>query len=233
MRRVRERVEPYVGAPGTGRQRLVAMSIAHVENLMTDLGYHHVVHQGVRDQASTALRVRQRDALAALNELRRDYERMFHHVITERIADGSLRNVNDALATRTLLSNLNAVDVWYRKIEGQTEEDVHDLASQVVDLLIVRNRRDTGRSGPTPLARDPRARSTTRKAYRPRGIEGQCARCDPQDRTRLGPGRPDRLCDDPRRGRSHLRRAISLEDSTEVIEVAGTFGRYVLDIPTE
>lgn len=41
-----------------------------------------------------------------------------------------------------------------------------------MDLLIVRNRRDTGRSGPTPLARDPRARSTTRKAYRPRGIEG-------------------------------------------------------------
>lgn len=136
MRRVRERVEPHMGASGTGRQRLVAMSIAHVENLMIDLGYHHVVHQGVRDQASTALKIRQRDALAALNELRRDYERMFHHVITEGIADGSLRDVDDALATRTLLSNLNAVDVWYRKIEGQTEKDVHDLASQVVDILI-------------------------------------------------------------------------------------------------
>ena len=136
MRRVRERVEPYASAPGTGRQRLVAMSTAHVENLMIDLGYHHVVHQGVRDQASTALKVRQRDALTALNELRRDYERTFHRVITEGIADGSLRNIDDALATRTLLSNLNAVDVWYRKIEGQTDSDVHELASQVVDILI-------------------------------------------------------------------------------------------------
>jgi AcrR family transcriptional regulator len=136
MRRVRERVEPHVGAPGTGRQRLVAMSIAHLENLMTELGYHHVVHQGVRYQGSTALKVRQRDALAALNELRRDYERMFRRVITEGIADGSLREVDDALATRTLLSNLNAVDVWYHRIEGQTDEEIRELARQVVDLLV-------------------------------------------------------------------------------------------------
>ncbi len=136
MRRVRERVEPHSTAPGTGHQRLEAMSIAHLENLMTELGYHHVVHQGVRHQDSTALKVRQRDALTALNELRRDYERMFRRVIAEGIADGSLRRVDEALATRTLLSNLNAVDVWYRKIEGQTGEEIRELASQVVDMLI-------------------------------------------------------------------------------------------------
>jgi AcrR family transcriptional regulator len=136
MRRVRERVEPHASAPGTGHQRLVAMSIAHLENLMTELGYHHVVHQGVRYQGSTALKVRQRDALTALNELRRDYELVFRRVITEGIADGSLRRLDDALATRTLLSNLNAVDVWYRKIDGQTKDDVHELACRVVDILI-------------------------------------------------------------------------------------------------
>jgi AcrR family transcriptional regulator len=136
MRRVRERVEPHSTAPGTGHQRLEAMSIAHLENLMTELGYHHVVHQGVRHQDSTALKVRQRDALTALNELRRDYERMFRRVIAEGIADGSLREVDEALATRTLLSNLNAVDVWYRKIEGQTGEEIRELARRVVDILI-------------------------------------------------------------------------------------------------
>nr|WP_123023187.1 TetR/AcrR family transcriptional regulator [Mycolicibacterium stellerae] len=136
MRRVRERVEPYVGAPGTGRQRLVAMSIAHLENLMTELGYHHVVHQGVRYQGSTALKARQRDQLTALNELRRAYEHMFGRVISEGIADGSLRRVDEALATRTLLTNLNAVDIWYRKIDEQNDEDIHTLASQVVDILI-------------------------------------------------------------------------------------------------
>ena len=136
MRRVRERVEPYVGAPGTGRERLVAMSIAHLENLMTELGYHHVVHQGVRYQGSTALKVRQRDDLTALNELRRAYERMFRSVISEGIADGSLRSVDETLAARTLLSNLNAVDIWYRTMDEQTDEDIHALARQVVDILI-------------------------------------------------------------------------------------------------
>jgi AcrR family transcriptional regulator len=136
MRRVRERVEPHSIATGSGRARLTAMSIAHLENLMTEFGYHHVVHQGVRYQASAALKVRQRDALAELNELRRDYERMFRGVIAEGIADGSLRAVDEALATRTLLSNLNAVDIWYRRIDGQTDDDIHELASRVVDLLI-------------------------------------------------------------------------------------------------
>lgn len=136
MRRVRERVEPHAGGPGTGRERLTAMSIAHLENLMTELGYHHVVHQGVRYQASTALKARQRDALAALNELRRDYERTFRRVVAEGISDGSLRAVDESLATRTLLSNLNAVDMWYRKIDGQTADEINALARNVVDLLV-------------------------------------------------------------------------------------------------
>jgi AcrR family transcriptional regulator len=136
MRRVRERVEPHTASPGTGRDRLVAMSIAHLLNLMEDLAYHHVVHQAVRGEVSIALKARQRDALQALNGLRSDYERMFHSVVTEGIDDGSLRRVDATLATRTLLSNLNAVDMWFRRIEGQPVEEVHDLARRIVDLLV-------------------------------------------------------------------------------------------------
>ncbi|WP_202966035.1 TetR/AcrR family transcriptional regulator [Streptomonospora alba] len=136
MRRARERVEPQAASGGSGRERLTAMSRAHLLNLMTDLAYHHAVHQGVRAQDSAELKIRQRDALSALNELRRDYERMFHRVMAEGMADGSLREVEGSLAARTLLSNLNAVDVWYRKIEGQPLEEVEELADRVVDLLI-------------------------------------------------------------------------------------------------
>jgi AcrR family transcriptional regulator len=136
MRRVRERVEPHADGPGTGRDRLVAMSIAHELNLMEDLAYHHVVHQAVRGEVTSALKVRQRAALQAQNELRRDYELMFHRVVVDGIEDRSLRRVDPALATRTLLSNLNAVDIWYHRIDGQPAAEVHDLARQVVDLLI-------------------------------------------------------------------------------------------------
>ncbi len=136
MRRVRERVEPHAHGDAPGRDRLVAMSIAHVVNLMEDLAFHHIVHQAVRGEVSTSLKARQRDALLALNQLRRDYELMFLRVVTEGMDDGSLRRVDASLASRTLLSNLNAVDAWYRKAEGQSTEEVHDLARRVVDLLV-------------------------------------------------------------------------------------------------
>jgi AcrR family transcriptional regulator len=136
MRQVRDRVEPHAKGAGNGRERLVAMSRAHLLNLMTDLAYHHVVHQGVRAQDSAELKIRQRDALSALNELRRGYELLFRQVVLEGIADGSLRAVDPALATRTLLSSLNAVDMWFRKIEDQPAEELEQLAAQVVDVLI-------------------------------------------------------------------------------------------------
>jgi AcrR family transcriptional regulator len=136
MRRVRARVEPHATGPGSARARLIAMSRAHLLNLMTDLAYHHVVHQGVRAQDSSELKIRQRDALAALNELRSGYEALFREVVVAGVADGSVREVDPALATRTLLSSLNAVDVWFRRVEGQTEEELDQLAAQVVDVLI-------------------------------------------------------------------------------------------------
>jgi AcrR family transcriptional regulator len=136
MRRVRERVEPHADGTGSGRDRLVAMSVAHLLNLMEDLAYHHVVHQAVRGEVASALKVRQRDALQAQNRLRRDYEQLFRRVVCAGIEDGSLRRVDPSLATRTLLSNLNAVDMWFHRIEGQSPAEVHALAVQIVDLLI-------------------------------------------------------------------------------------------------
>lgn len=136
VRRLDAEVRPRAAGPGTGRDRLEAMSIAHVVNLMAGLAYHHVVQQGVRDQSSTAIKTRQRDALLALNELRRDYERLFHGVIVDGIRDGSLRRVDPSLAARTLLSSLNAVDAWYRPIEGQDADDIVALAGDIVALIV-------------------------------------------------------------------------------------------------
>jgi AcrR family transcriptional regulator len=136
MRRVSARVAPLAGLPGSGRVRLTAMSIAHVENLMTDLGYHNVIHQGVREQTSAALKAHHRDQLLALNELRSDYETLFGDVVADGMSDGSLRPLDGRLVTRTLLSNLNAVDMWYHPIDGQTDHDIRALATRIVDIVI-------------------------------------------------------------------------------------------------
>lgn len=87
MGRVRDRVELHAHGAGTGRDRLVAMAVAHLVNLMTDLAYHHVVHQAVRGQVAVALKTRQRDALQQLNELRSDYEQLFRGVLADGVAD--------------------------------------------------------------------------------------------------------------------------------------------------
>jgi hypothetical protein len=44
--------------------------------------------------------------------------------------------VNAPLATRTLLSSLNAVDAWYRPRPDQTPEATRALATEVVDLIV-------------------------------------------------------------------------------------------------
>lgn len=136
MRRVRERVEPHAAEPAPARDRLVAMSTAHVLNLMEELAYHHVVHQAVRGEVSAAMKPRQLESLKDLNRLRSDYEAMFRAVVLDGIEDRSLRPVDPNLAVRTLLSNLNAVDMWYRRIDGQDAEQLHALAEQIVDILI-------------------------------------------------------------------------------------------------
>ena len=149
MAQVHEQVGPAVHGRSSGLERLTAMSVEHVVNLMSDLKYHWVVHLGVREQTSTALKPRQREALGALNDLRRDYEQMFLAVMNDGIADGSIRDVPAPLATRTLLSSLNAVDAWYRPRPDQTPEVVRALASEVVDLIVggLLRRTDTRRAG--------------------------------------------------------------------------------------
>ena len=136
MHKVKAVVEPLAESPGSGLERLKLMATAHVVNLMEDVDYHHVVHQGVRDQSSESLTLHQREALVKLNQLRKEYELLFRAVVEEGVNDASLRKVDPPLATRVLLSSLNAVDVWYREQDQQAPSGIRSLAEEVVDLIL-------------------------------------------------------------------------------------------------
>lgn len=136
MADLRRKVEPFAETDGPGKDRLIAMANAHVHNLMTHLAYHRVVQQAVRGQSSPSIKARHRDALLALNELRKDYERLFQQVLADGIADGSLHQMDTFLASRTLLSSLNAVDNWYQQDPTQSKSEVYMLSEQIVGLLI-------------------------------------------------------------------------------------------------
>lgn len=136
MTRTRIRVEPFSGGNGSGYDRLLGMSTAHVLQIMENLGYHQVVHEGVREQRSVALRPKQREQLAELNRLRAEYEQLFRNTVESGIADGSIRPLDPALLVRTLLSSLNAVDMWFRPRDGQTRSELVELATQVTDIVV-------------------------------------------------------------------------------------------------
>ncbi|HJG45960.1 TetR/AcrR family transcriptional regulator, partial [Corynebacterium variabile] len=125
-------VEPLSQEPGTGRERLTAMAVRHLVNLMTDPGYHDVISQGVVAGRSTALKEHQRQALIGLNDIRTRYEDLFRGVVTDGMADGSLRAGDARLATRFLLSSLNSTAMWFRVREKQDASEIRDLAEQLV-----------------------------------------------------------------------------------------------------
>lgn len=129
-------VEPLSQEPGTGRERLTAMAVRHLVNLMTDPGYHDVISQGVVAGRSTALKEHQRQALIGLNDIRSRYEDLFRGVVTDGMADGSLRAGDARLATRFLLSSLNSTAMWFRVRENQDAAEIRDLAEQIVDQAI-------------------------------------------------------------------------------------------------
>lgn len=136
MRLVREAVEPHVDGPGSGRDRLTAMSVAHVVNLMTNLSYHDTIHQGIHRRSALALKARQSDQLAELNTLRSEYEVMFRGVVDEGMADGSLLSEDSKLVARVLLSSLNSIDSWFRTRPEQPLDEVEALAARVTGLYI-------------------------------------------------------------------------------------------------
>lgn len=129
-------VEPLSQEPGTGRERLTAMAVRHLVNLMTDPGYHDVISQGVVAGRSTALKEHQRQALIGLNDIRSRYEDLFRGVVTDGMADGSLRAGDARLATRFLLSSLNSTAMWFRVREKQDASEIRDLAEQLVGQAI-------------------------------------------------------------------------------------------------
>lgn len=136
MVRTRAQIEPHARGAGSGFDRLLAMSTEHVLQIMNNLGYHQVVHEGVREQRSAALRPRQREQLAELSRLRTEYEDLFTSVAIEGLQDGSIRRLAPNLLARTLLSSLNAVDMWYRPNPEQSDVELVELATQVTDIVV-------------------------------------------------------------------------------------------------
>lgn len=132
--RVAEALDQHAGAPAAERLRTVA--VAHAENIMRHYAYHVVIQHGVEQRRQMALRESERDRIVELDRLRERHESVIEGLITEGHTDRSIRPWQPRLATRTVLGGIVGIAIWYRPRPDQTEEERHQLAGSVVDILL-------------------------------------------------------------------------------------------------
>jgi AcrR family transcriptional regulator len=123
-------------ADQSSAERLRAVSIAHAHNIMRNYTYHVVIQNGIEQRRHMALKDSDRTRLSQLDRMRADHEALVHSLIVEGGRDGSIRDLPVRLATRTLITGIVGIAIWYRPRADQTEAERLDMAGQVVDMLL-------------------------------------------------------------------------------------------------
>lgn len=132
-----EVVTAIADRPGSGLERLRAMSVAHVDSIIDRPAYHDVIRQGVERRLQARLTEEQRAELVRLLGYRDRYEDLFLLVIEAGIADGSMRPLPEPrIAARALIGGLNAVNVWLRYRGPAGGNGSGPSAEAVADVLV-------------------------------------------------------------------------------------------------
>jgi len=137
MQRLFRAVEPAMAHPGNAIERLEAMLTAHALAMMTNVAFEAVVVQGVHMHKLAATTPDQRQTLNELISIRRQFEDLFKRVISEGIADKSIRNQDISVAAKVILGAINWLSIWYQPRDGETDEDRKTLAKKIVDVQIL------------------------------------------------------------------------------------------------
>jgi len=74
----------------------------------------------------------QRDVFSELQESRRAYGDIFRSVIAEARDEGDFRFENIGLTEQVMFLTLNSPLFWYSPRAGETEQDIDNIARQVV-----------------------------------------------------------------------------------------------------
>jgi AcrR family transcriptional regulator len=136
MQRLFRAVEPAMAHPGNSLERLQAMLTAHALAMMTNVAFEAVVVQGVHMHKLAATTPDQRQTLNELISIRRQFEDLFKRVISEGIADQSIRKLDVSVAAKAILGAINWLSIWYQPRDGETDKNRLALAKTIVDVQI-------------------------------------------------------------------------------------------------
>ena len=120
----------------SAERRLYTMVCAHAMQMMEQTSYQRVTVQGVDMYQTASTTTAQREELQELVDLRAEYEELFTQTIVEGVKNGSMRQADPRLTTRTLLGSLNWITMWYRQRETDTRADREQIAAEIADQLL-------------------------------------------------------------------------------------------------
>lgn len=130
--RLMSEVIPEGQRPGAPDTRLAAMARTHVMTQIRDLPYHRVMLQGVTMVVRGSTTPEERELLDRFVKRQREYEQVFHDILAEGVASGSVTTSNLRIAAKTLLLSLNGCCFWYTARDGQSDSDKAALADALV-----------------------------------------------------------------------------------------------------
>ncbi|MEM6932389.1 MAG: TetR/AcrR family transcriptional regulator [Pseudomonadota bacterium] len=125
-------VDPELRRAGTVTERLTRMSRAHVLTQIRDLPYHRVMLQGVTMVVRGPTTPDERELLERFLARQRAYEGIFRSVLREGMENGTVREGNLSILTKTLLLSLNGCCFWFSRRDDQTEEELSLIADHLV-----------------------------------------------------------------------------------------------------
>jgi AcrR family transcriptional regulator len=125
-------IEPCRSLGGRASERWKAMALVHTRQMIKTKPFQRVVWEGVSMYLRGATTPAQRDVFSELQESRRAYGDIFRSVIAEARDEGDFRFENIGLTEQVMFLTLNSPLFWYSPRAGETEQDIDNIARQVV-----------------------------------------------------------------------------------------------------
>lgn len=136
MELTREGIHGIATGPGTPRERLKAMAVAHTLVMMEHLDYLRVAAQGLEMHLSGRTTEEERQEISSITELRDGNEKLYLDVIRQGVDSGEFRPVNVRVAVKPLLGALNWTSRWYHPRDGETRADRQQLAEEIANFAV-------------------------------------------------------------------------------------------------
>jgi AcrR family transcriptional regulator len=132
MDRIYAAVEPYRNMPGPAVERWKKLAFVHTIRMMKSKTLARVVWEGVEMHLRGATTPAQRTVLAGLVKYRNGYSDIFRETIAQARDEGDFRFEDAAITVQSMFMALNSPIFWYVPRAGETDEDINNIARQIV-----------------------------------------------------------------------------------------------------